>query len=75
MTLISSMPARAPRPPRFRWELARYLTDGTHLYRFVGWVVRDRLVEFEDCRSLELLVVTAEDLERSQLTPVACAVA
>jgi len=43
------------------------------LYRFVGWVNRSvsaMLAELEDCRSLEVVVVSAEDLARSTLRPV-----
>jgi hypothetical protein len=42
-----------------------YFTDGGRLYRFIDWVVRSRrsmLAVVEDCESLEILVVRAEEL-------------
>lgn len=51
----------------------RYLTDGVNLYRVVDWgtgSMHTMLAELEDCRSLELLVVSAEDLIRAALAPV-----
>jgi hypothetical protein len=42
-----------------------YFTDGGRLYRFIDWVVRSRqsmLAVVEDCGSLEILVVRAEEL-------------
>ena len=57
---------------------ARYLTDGLNLYRIVGHVgrsVNDLLVELEDCRSLEILVVTVQELRRGRLRPVRVAAA
>jgi len=62
---------RTERP--FSYAPHRYMTDGVHLYRFVGWVDRSVKVvfaELEDCRSLEVLLVSAEDLARSALRPV-----
>jgi hypothetical protein len=50
--------------------MARYLTDGKNLYRFVGWIARGRLAELEDCRSLDLLVMPARDLRATGLIPV-----
>jgi hypothetical protein len=41
------------------------LTDGGRLYRFIDWVVRSRqsmLAVVEDCGSLEILIVRAEQL-------------
>jgi hypothetical protein len=55
-----------------------YLTDGVTLYRFEGWVDRSpdaRFAELEDCRSLDIVLVSAEELARSVLRPVAIAVA
>jgi hypothetical protein len=49
---------------------ARYLTDGTNLYRFVGWIAKGCLAELEDCRSLDLLVLPAPDIKTAGLTPV-----
>jgi hypothetical protein len=42
-----------------------YFTDGGRLYRFIDWMVRSRqsmLAVVEDCGSLEILVVRAEEL-------------
>jgi hypothetical protein len=43
----------------------RYFTDGGRLYRFIDWVVRSKssmLAVVEDCGSLEILIVRAEQL-------------
>lgn len=50
-----------------------YLTDGRNLYRFVCWLnrpVKPRLAELENCRSLESVLVSSEDLARLGLRPV-----
>jgi hypothetical protein len=49
----------------------RYLTDGTNLYRFVGWGMRQGFAELEDCRSLDVLVVSARQLLSQHMRPVA----
>lgn len=49
----------------------RYLTDGTNLYRFIGWGNGKHFAELEDCRSLELLVVSPSELDSQQMRPVA----
>lgn len=49
----------------------RYFTDGTNLYRFIAWGSGQDFAELEDCRSLELLVVTARELLSQRLRPVA----
>ncbi|HTW41864.1 MAG TPA: hypothetical protein VMD79_06090 [Solirubrobacteraceae bacterium] len=49
----------------------RYLTDGTNLYRFIGWSARGGFAELEDCRSLELVTVSPRELRSEQLRPVA----
>ncbi|HYB23862.1 MAG TPA: hypothetical protein VED41_08705 [Solirubrobacteraceae bacterium] len=68
-----------PRRLRARHSLAsalatfacsRYLTDGTHLYRFIGWGAGRTFAELEDCRSLELLIVSARELAGERLRPV-----
>jgi hypothetical protein len=44
-----------------------YVTDGTRLLRIVGALglpPHGGLLELEDCRSLEVLLVSAEDLRR-----------
>jgi hypothetical protein len=51
----------------------RYFTDGTHLYRFVEWLARSEtsaVAILEDCRSLAILLVTAERLGAAELRPV-----
>jgi hypothetical protein len=51
----------------------RYFTDGVHLYRLVCWLNRPvgpRLAELEDCRSLDCMIVTSDDLVRLPLRPV-----
>lgn len=43
----------------------RYFTDGANLYRFVGWLSRsieERLAELEDCRSLDIVLISAREL-------------
>jgi hypothetical protein len=55
-------PAR-PEPSR---ATRRYFTDGGRLYRFVEWIVRTRdsmLAVVEDCGSLEILIVRADQLD------------
>jgi hypothetical protein len=42
-----------------------YFTDGGRLYRLIAWVARSRrstLVAVEDCRSLEILLVSGAHL-------------
>ena len=42
-----------------------YFTDGGRLYRVIDWVVRSKqsmLAVVEDCGSLEILIVRAEEL-------------
>jgi hypothetical protein len=53
---------RRPEPSR---ATLRYFTDGGRLYRFIDWVVRSSesmLAVVEDCGSLEILIVKAEQL-------------
>lgn len=43
-----------------------YFTDGGRLYRFIDWVVRSKdsmLAVVEDCESLEILIVRADELD------------
>jgi hypothetical protein len=56
---------RRPTRPEPSRATRRYFTDGGRLYRFVDWVVRSRPSMFaavEDCGSLEILIVRAEQL-------------
>ena len=51
----------------------RYYTDGVRLYRFVGWVSRSlsgMLAEFEDCHTLDVLLVSIERAGHPRLRPV-----
>ena len=72
--MLLTMAFAVVRPIRSRSKqapaMARYLTDGKNLYRFVGWIARGRLAELEDCRSLDLLVMPARDLRATGLSPV-----
>lgn len=59
--------------PDERDPTPHYLTDGTNLYRFVGWVSRSvetKFGELEDCRSLNILLVSAQELNGGNLRPV-----
>jgi hypothetical protein len=54
----------------------RYYTDGVKLYRFVSWVHRSlsgALAEFEDCHTLDILLVSIDSLGRGRLRPVVVA--
>lgn len=54
-------------------EHGHYLTDGANLYRVLGHpggAADGPLVELEDCRSLEIVVLASPDLRRAQLRPV-----
>jgi hypothetical protein len=54
-------------------EAARYLTDGTNLYRVVDALRSPRgrpVVGIEDCRSLELILLPADELRALRLRPV-----
>jgi hypothetical protein len=58
---------RAPRPtpPEPSRATRRYFTNGGDLYRFIEWVARSKesmVAAVEDCRSLEILLVSAEQL-------------
>lgn len=49
-----------------RHDTRSYFTDDGRLYRFLAWVVRSRasmVAAVEDCRSLEILLITGEDLK------------
>lgn len=65
---------RRPHPGRLDSYLPHaYFTDGVNLYRFVGWIDRSvnaMFAELEDCRSLDIVLVSVEDLARSVLRPV-----
>ncbi|HEY2161569.1 MAG TPA: hypothetical protein VGH24_09705 [Solirubrobacteraceae bacterium] len=64
LPFTSRQPARARRAQQ---SVERYFTDGINLYRFLGWVDRSddpSLAAVEDCRSLELLLVSGHCLNR-----------
>jgi hypothetical protein len=65
---IRRKPAPAHPPPR-----QRYFTDGVNLYQFITWLTRagdSSLAAVEDCRSLELAIVSAEQLRAATLRRV-----
>lgn len=65
--------SEAPAPPFELDAPGGYLTDGLNLYRFIGWVggsMHAALAELEDCRSLDVVLVRAEELRRARLRPV-----
>ena len=54
----------------------RYYTDGVKLYRFVSWVhrsLRGVFAEFEDCHTLDILLVSIDSLGPGRLRPVVVA--
>ena len=54
----------------------RYYTDGVRLYRFVSWVHRSLSgvwAEFEDCHTLDVLLVSSDGPGHSRLRPVVIA--
>ena len=54
----------------------RYFTDGSDLYRFAGWLTRSgnsKLAALEDCRTLRILLVSADYLRTASLRPVGVA--
>jgi hypothetical protein len=59
-------------------EAARYLTDGINLYRVVDALRGSRghaVVGVEDCRSLELILLPADEFRALRLWPVCPAAA
>ena len=49
-----------------RHDTRSYFTDDGRLYRFLAWVARSRasmVAAVEDCRSLEILLITGQDLK------------
>jgi hypothetical protein len=54
----------------------RYFTDGVNLYRIVtalGNSSGDAVIGLEDCRSFEVVLVTAEEFRGLRLRPVRAA--
>ncbi|HUO71815.1 MAG TPA: hypothetical protein VMU39_13655 [Solirubrobacteraceae bacterium] len=56
-------------------HVCRYLTDGVNLYRFMGSMVSraGEMVGIENCRSLDIMLVPAEELHRRRVRPVSLA--
>jgi hypothetical protein len=62
-----------PACPESPFWAHRYYTDGVRLYRFVGWVHRSLnglLAEFEDCHTLDVLLVSIDRASHARLRPV-----
>jgi hypothetical protein len=53
----------------------RYLTDGVHLYRFLGPLATRAggMIGIENCRSLDIMLVPADDLHQGHLRAVGSA--
>jgi len=51
----------------------RYLTDGVNLYRYVGLIANGDRHGLEDCRTLEVTLLTNSDLDALPLRPVIAA--
>jgi hypothetical protein len=54
-------------------QAARYLTDGSNLYRIVdglGSSFGETVIGLEDCRTLEVILIALEDLRALGLCPV-----
>jgi hypothetical protein len=49
---------------------AGYLTDGINLYRYLGLIANGNLHGLEDCRTLEVTLLTNSDLDALPLCPV-----
>lgn len=63
----------SPASPDSPFWAHRYYTDGVKLYRFVSWVHRSLsgvLAEFEDCHTLDVLLVSIDSLGPGRLRPV-----
>ena len=63
----------APPAGRVEREASRYLTDGINLYRVVDALRGSHghaVVGVEDCRSLELILLPADELRALRLRPV-----
>ncbi len=54
-------------------RISRYLTDGVHLYRFLGSVASraGELVGVENCWSLDIMLVPVDELQRRHFRAVA----
>jgi hypothetical protein len=56
-------------------QVSRYLTDGVNLYRFMGSVISraGEMVGIENCWSLDLMLIPADELRTRRLRPVTLA--
>jgi hypothetical protein len=56
-------------------RINRYLTDGVDLYRFMGTMVSraGEMVGIENCSSLDIMLVPADELRRRSFRPVTLA--
>jgi hypothetical protein len=56
-------------------HVSRYLTDGVNLYRFMGSMVSraGEMIGIENCRSLDIMLVPADELRRRSVRPVTLA--
>lgn len=56
-------------------QASRYLTDGVNLYRFMGSMVSraGEMIGIENCRSLDIMLVPADELRRRSVRPVTLA--
>lgn len=56
-------------------DVSRYLTDGVNLYRFMGSMVSraGEMIGIENCRSLDIMLVPADELRRRSVRPVTLA--
>jgi len=50
----------------------RYLTDGVDLYRSLGPITPgpSEMIGFENCRSLDIILIAVDELRRRRLRPV-----
>lgn len=77
MADLSAVWTGAPPPVSWDRELAddgrvnSYLTDGVELYRWLGLVRRGwrRVVGLENCRSLEIILVSTREFRRLRRLP------
>jgi hypothetical protein len=53
-------------------RISDYLTDGVNLYRFLGSIAgrADELVGIENCSSLDILLVSRDELRRGRFRTV-----
>ncbi len=56
-------------------RVSRYLTDGVNLYRFMGSMVSraGEMVGIENCSSLDIMLVPADELRQRSFRPVTLA--